>query len=262
MVYRSSQARGQIGAVAADPCHSHSNARSKLHMWPTPQLMHRILNPLSEARDWTCIFIDSNQVHITEPQQELPKCILKNECESLSFTKGNELTFNYCSYQMCIGLRCHDSYASFLFFLIFFLYIDHEFFHFFSFPLCKKYEHVFIYLFIFLFFVFCLFRATRQHMEVPRLGVEWELYLLAYTTATAMSDPSHICSLHHSSQQHWILNPLIEARDQACNLMVPSQIHFYCAMMGTPEHVFIFAVTFIFLRNTFETVFFRYNICI
>ena len=50
-------------------------------------------------------------------------------------------------------------------------------------------------------------------MEVPRLGVKSELQLPAYTTATAAPDPSHICGLHHSSQQCWILNPLIEARD-------------------------------------------------
>ena len=43
------------------------------------------------------------------------------------------------------------------------------------------------------------------HMEVPRLGVELELQLLATATATAMPDLSHICKLHHSSQQHWIL---------------------------------------------------------
>ena len=29
-----------------------------------------------------------------------------------------------------------------------------------------------------------------QHMEFPRLGVEWELQLLAYTTATATQDPA------------------------------------------------------------------------
>ena len=52
-----------------------------------------------------------------------------------------------------------------------------------------------------------------QHMEVLRLGVESDLQLLAYTTATATWDPSHVCSLHHSSQQHRILNPLGEARD-------------------------------------------------
>ena len=29
-----------------------------------------------------------------------------------------------------------------------------------------------------------------QHMEVPRLGVKWELQLLAYATATATPDAS------------------------------------------------------------------------
>ena len=37
-------------------------------------------------------------------------------------------------------------------------------------------------------------------------------------------DPSHICDLHHRSWQHWILNPLSEARDWTCILMDPSQI--------------------------------------
>ena len=45
--------------------------------------------------------------------------------------------------------------------------------------------------------------------------------------------------LHHSSQQHWILHPLSEARDPAHNLMVPSWIRFPCTMMGTPECVFL-----------------------
>uniref|UniRef100_A0A8D0RRC0 Glycerophosphodiester phosphodiesterase domain containing 1 n=1 Tax=Sus scrofa TaxID=9823 RepID=A0A8D0RRC0_PIG len=31
----------------------------------------------------------------------------------------------------------------------------------------------------------------------------------------------HVCSLHHSSRQCWILNPLSEARDRTCNFMVP-----------------------------------------
>ena len=39
----------------------------------------------------------------------------------------------------------------------------------------------------------------QSPMEVPRLGVQLELQLLAYTTATATLDPSHICNLHHSS---------------------------------------------------------------
>ena len=55
-----------------------------------------------------------------------------------------------------------------------------------------------------------------RHMEVPRLEVELELQLTAYTTAythTATWDPSCIYDLHHSSWQCQILNPLREARD-------------------------------------------------
>ena len=64
--------------------------------------------------------------------------------------------------------------------------------------------------------LFCfvlLFRATPVHMEVPRIEIELELQLSAYSTNTAMPDLSHICSLHHSSQQCQILNPLSKARD-------------------------------------------------
>ena len=50
-----------------------------------------------------------------------------------------------------------------------------------------------------------------QHMEISRLGVKSELQPLAAATAT--QDLSHICDLHNSSWQHWIFNPLSEARD-------------------------------------------------
>ena len=56
-----------------------------------------------------------------------------------------------------------------------------------------------------------------------------------------MPDLSPICDLYHSSQQHQILNPLREARDRICNLMVPSRICFRCAVTGTPIPVFISA---------------------
>ena len=49
-------------------------------------------------------------------------------------------------------------------------------------------------------------------MEVLRRGVKSELQLLAYTTAIVTQDLSHICDLHHGSQQHQILNTLSEAR--------------------------------------------------
>ena len=38
VAYRSFRAKGQIRAAAADLCHSHSHAGSKLHLQPTPQL--------------------------------------------------------------------------------------------------------------------------------------------------------------------------------------------------------------------------------
>ena len=70
-------------------------------------------------------------------------------------------------------------------------------------------------------------------MEVPRLGVQLELQLPAYATVTAIPDLSHICNLHHSSWQHWILNLLSKARNETLNLMLPSQICFHCTTMGT-----------------------------
>ena len=73
----------------------------------------------------------------------------------------------------------------------------------------------------------CVFMATPVAYEVPRLGVESELQLPAYITATEMLDQSRICDLHcsshqyqiqavsatYNSQQCWILNPVSEASD-------------------------------------------------
>ena len=85
------------------------------------------------------------------------------------------------------------------------------------------------------FFFLCVFLGLHlRHMKVPRLGVESELYPLTYTTATETLDLSRICDPHHNSWQRWILNPLSEAGDRTRNLMVPSQICFYCTTMGTP----------------------------
>ena len=72
-------------------------------------------------------------------------------------------------------------------------------------------------------------------MEVPRLGVESELQLPAYTTAIATQDPSHLCDLHHSSQQRRILNPLSKTRDWTCILMDTSQVHYRWATTETPN---------------------------
>ena len=47
----------------------------------------------------------------------------------------------------------------------------------------------------FLVFFFCFLGLHLWHVEVPELGVEWELQLPVYNTATAMPDLSHICDL-------------------------------------------------------------------
>ena len=60
--------------------------------------------------------------------------------------------------------------------------------------------HLFKYKFI-IFFSFVFLGPYLQHMEVPKLGVESELQLQAYATATEMPDLTHICDLHHSSWQ-------------------------------------------------------------
>ena len=58
-----------------------------------------------------------------------------------------------------------------------------------------------------LFTYFCFLGLHLQHVEVPRLGIESELQLLAYTTATAMRDLSHVWNLCHRSfarsLTHW-----------------------------------------------------------
>ena len=48
-------------------------------------------------------------------------------------------------------------------------------------------------------YAFCFLGPHPRHMEVLRLGVELELQLPAYTTATATRDPSCVWDLHHSS---------------------------------------------------------------
>ena len=62
-------------------------------------------------------------------------------------------------------------------------------------------------------------------MEVPRLGVESELQLLADTIATAPWDLSCVYDPHHSSRQRQTLNSLSEARDRTLEIMDTSQVY-------------------------------------
>ena len=59
-------------------------------------------------------------------------------------------------------------------------------------------------------YLFNLFRAV----PIAYGGCKARGQIGAYATATAIPDLSHICDLHHSSWQCWILKPLSKARDQ------------------------------------------------
>ena len=104
--------------------------------------------------------------------------------------------------------------------------------------------------FNFLFFVFI--GPYVGHKEVPRLEVKSELQLPAYSTATAMPDTRFFCDLHHSSQQHWILNPLSGARDWTHILMDASQLHYHWATAGTP--IFLNMYIFLFVLFVADTL--------
>ena len=99
------------------------------------------------------------------------------------------------------------------------------------------------FLFFGFFFFFPSFLGLQPwHMEVPRLGVKSGLQLPAYTTATATQVRSHVWSLHHSSRQRQILNPMTETRNWIGILMDTTQVCWILvtfvtcwATMGTPS---------------------------
>ena len=65
MAYGGSQAGGRMGAVSAGLSQSHSNLGdpSHAHDLHHSSQQHQILNPLSEARDWTWVLMDASRVH-------------------------------------------------------------------------------------------------------------------------------------------------------------------------------------------------------
>ena len=109
-------------------------------------------------------------------------------------------------------------------------------------PKCEKQNYItfqrnsnimipltFLFSFFFFFFLVrvCFLGPHLWHMEVSMLGAESELQLPAYTIATAMPDPSHICNLHHSSRQRQLLNLLSKARYRTHILMDTSRVHYH-----------------------------------
>ena len=78
LVAYGSQTRSRMGAVAAGLHHSHSNTRSKLCLQPNHSLLQRqILNPLSKARDQTCVLMDASQIHFRPATTETSCLFLK-----------------------------------------------------------------------------------------------------------------------------------------------------------------------------------------
>ena len=74
MAYGSSRARGGFGAVATGLHHSHSSARPE-RVWDLHYSSRqcRILNPLSEARNRTCVLIDTSWVCFCCTTTETPR---------------------------------------------------------------------------------------------------------------------------------------------------------------------------------------------
>ena len=66
------------------------------------------------------------------------------------------------------------------------------------------------------FFFFAFSGSDMWHMGVPRQGVELELQLPAYTTATAIRDLSCVCNM-----------ALLGARDRTHVLMDTSRVFFH-----------------------------------
>ena len=91
--------------------------------------------------------------------------------------------------------------------------------------LLSLFLYVSVFLFCLFLFLFLFLGPHLQHMEFPRLGIESELQLPAYTTAIAMPDMSRICHPHHSSRQQQILNPVSGARDQTHILLDATWVH-------------------------------------
>ena len=69
---------------------------------------------------------------------------------------------------------------------------------------CQATRELLILFFKFLFIFMLSLGPHLWHIIVPGLGVELELQLLAYTTATATSDLSRVCELHHSNARSLI----------------------------------------------------------
>ena len=81
-------------------------------------------------------------------------------------------------------------------------------------------------------------------MEVPRLGVELELQLPGYTTATATWDPNYTVTCTTAHGNACIPYPLSGARGQTRIFMDASWIHFAAPQREFLGHLSVFGEVF------------------
>ena len=83
-----SQARGPIGATAADLHHSHSNTGSEPLHHSSWQCL--TLNPLSKARDQTCVFTDASQINFSCSTTGTPETSINTKMRTPCFCKPHK----------------------------------------------------------------------------------------------------------------------------------------------------------------------------
>ena len=127
-----------------------------------------------------------------------------------------------CTYSCAIGISLADFVNLFCrLYLTFFHYKVSASFPLTLLPGCESVISIYIFC---LFFFFL--GPHLWHMAVPRLRVESELAAgLHHSYSHTKSE--HVCDLHQSSWEGWILNPLSQARDRTCLFMDISRIRFH-----------------------------------
>ena len=82
-----------MGAVAAGLCHSHSNARSELHLHHS-SWQCRIPNSLSKDRDRTCVLMDVSQIYFYWAMAETPHSSIFWKMHGMAFElEHNDVLF-------------------------------------------------------------------------------------------------------------------------------------------------------------------------
>ena len=83
-----------------------------------------------------------------------------------------------------------------------------------------------------------IFMALPAAYEIFQARGQIKAIVSSLATATTITDLRYTYDLHHSSQQHQILNLRCKARDRTGSLMDTSWVHNHQATKGTPLVIF------------------------